>query len=177
MRTSSTIFDPALAVLAGSHRVMKNAAPGGSSKKNAKKRHTSEITVAVFEERRRQQTVVRSEDLRIETFKGSGPGGQSVNTTDSAVRITHVPSGIVVTASEQRSQHQNRVKAISRLEERLAEINARREHEATNAVRQVAVEDHRSWVWRAWTDEVRGPGGLRGSMKRVLRGKMQSLVS
>jgi peptide chain release factor 1 len=118
----------------GVHRVQRVPATEGSGRI-----HTSAATVAVLPEAEEVDVKIEDKDLRIDVFRSSGPGGQSVNTTDSAVRITHLPTGIVVSQQDEKSQHKNKAKAMKVLRSRLYEAERQRVDDERSANRRSQV--------------------------------------
>ena len=98
--------------------------------------HTSAATVAVLPEAEDVDIVIKESDLRIDVFRAGGPGGQSVNTTDSAVRITHIPSGVVVSQQDEKSQHKNKAKALKILRSRVYEAEKRKKDQERSSNRR-----------------------------------------
>ena len=98
--------------------------------------HTSAATVAVLPEAEDVDIQIKDSDLRIDVFRAGGPGGQSVNTTDSAVRITHIPSGVVVSQQDEKSQHKNKAKALKILRSRVYESEKRKKDEERSSNRR-----------------------------------------
>ena len=118
----------------GTHRVQR--VPATESQGRV---HTSAITVAVMPEVDDVEIEIDPNDLKIDVMRSSGCGGQSVNTTDSAVRITHIPTGIVVTNQDQKSQHKNKDKAMKVLKARLYELEMQKKQEEEGADRKAQV--------------------------------------
>ncbi|MEE4312194.1 MAG: peptide chain release factor 1 [candidate division KSB1 bacterium] len=119
---------------AGVHRVQRVPATETSGRI-----HTSAASVAVLPEAEDVDIDIDQKDLKIDVYRSSGPGGQSVNTTDSAVRITHIPTGMVVTCQDEKSQHKNRAKALKVLQARLFERKLKEEREKEAATRRSMV--------------------------------------
>jgi len=119
---------------AGVHRVQRVPETESSGRI-----HTSTSTVAVLPEADEVEIDIEDKDLKIDVYRSQGPGGQSVNTTDSAVRITHLPTGLVVAIQDEKSQHKNKAKALAVLRARLLEMEQHKAHEAEAEVRRSMV--------------------------------------
>jgi peptide chain release factor 1 len=118
----------------GVHRVQRVPVTEGSGRI-----HTSAVTVAVLAEADEVEIAIDPKELRVDVFRSSGPGGQSVNTTDSAVRITHIPTGIVVSCQDEKSQHKNRAKGLKILRARLLERKQEEQRSEIAATRKLMV--------------------------------------
>jgi peptide chain release factor 1 len=161
----------------GVHRVQRVPATEASGRI-----HTSTATVSVLPEADEVEVEIPDKDLRIDVYRSSGPGGQSVNTTDSAVRITHLPSGLVVAIQDEKSQHKNKAKAMAVLRARLLELERQRLAEERGEQRRSQVgSGERSEKIRTYnfpddrvTDHRIGltihnlPGLLQGDMDRLV---------
>jgi peptide chain release factor 1 len=115
----------------GTHRVQRVPATEAGGRI-----HTSAATVAILPEADEVDLDIKPEDLRITVQRSSGPGGQSVNTTDSSVRVIHVPTGMIVTCQDEKSQHKNKAKALKILRARLLEIEEQKQQDAISADRR-----------------------------------------
>jgi len=118
----------------GMHRVQRVPVTEGSGRI-----HTSAVTVAVLAEADEVDIAIDPKEIRIDVFRSSGPGGQSVNTTDSAVRITHIPTGIVISCQDEKSQHKNRSKGMKILRARLLEKKQEEQRSEIAATRKLMV--------------------------------------
>ena len=118
----------------GAHRVQRVPKTEGSGRI-----HTSAATVAVLPEAEEVDIEIREADIKMDTFRSQGAGGQHVNTTDSAVRLTHIPTGVIVEVQEERSQHKNRAKAMTYLRSKLYEEQWRKQQEERSANRKSQV--------------------------------------
>jgi len=163
----------------GGHRVQRVPATEAAGRI-----HTSAATVAVFPEAAEEdEIVINPEDIRIDIFCSSGPGGQGVNTTYSAVRITHLPSGIVVQSQDERSQHRNKERALSVLRSRLLDRKRKEEEERMGRMRRsLAGSGERSERIRTYNFPQNRVTDHRinltlYSLSRIIDGEMDELVS
>ena len=160
----------------GGHRVQR--VPATESQGRI---HTSAATVAVMPEAEEYEVDIKAQDIRVETVRATGPGGQSVNTTDSAVRITHLETGLIVHVADEKSQLKNKHKAMRVLRTRLYELKVREEEEARAAERkgQVGSGDRSERVRTYNYPQDRCTDhrlGKNYSLTDIINGKLQKLV-
>ncbi len=164
----------------GVHRVQRVPATESSGRI-----HTSAATVAVLPEADEVDVDIHANDLKIDVYRSSGPGGQSVNTTDSAVRITHIPTGLVVTCQDEKSQHKNKDKALRVLRSRLYEIEiAKRNAERSEARRSMVGSGDRSGKIRTynWPQDRVTDHRLQGDAKnyplqKIVNGDLDDVIN
>lgn len=145
---------------------------------NDRRRHTSTVTIAVLDGKTSPVVDLDPRDVTETTYRASGKGGQHRNKTDSAVRVVHHPTGIIVCSENSRSQHENRERAWKGLQERLQreadeafaqDVNSSRRDQIETAERPT-----RDFTWTAWRDEVRDhESGQRWRMSDFLKGKIK----
>ncbi len=144
--------------------------------------HTSAVTVAVLPEPEEVDVKIEPEEIRVDVFRSTGPGGQSVNTTDSAVRITHLPTGLVVTCQDEKSQHKNKAKAMKVLRARLYEKAASEQNEKMSADRrrQVGTGDRSERIRTYNFPQGRATDHRIGltlyKLESILEGNLQELI-
>jgi len=156
-------------LLTGTHRIQRIPS-------NSQRRHTSTATVVALDPESETDIVIDASELRIKTKRGSGPGGQHRNVTDSAVEVLHIPTGIVVQIDSGRSQHQNKDRAIGVLTERLTHLEREQAKSERNAgrLKQVANAERPSkdWTWNTQRGEVLCHStGKRYNLERFKQGR------
>ncbi|MDH5559252.1 MAG: peptide chain release factor 1 [Deltaproteobacteria bacterium] len=175
---------------AGTHRVQR--VPSTETQGRV---HTSAVTVAVLPEADDIEIEINPADLRVDTYRAQGAGGQHVNTTDSAIRITHVPTGIVVSCQEERSQHKNRSKALKHLKAKLYEVQLqqtmddeaklrksmvgsgdRSERIRTYNYPQGRITDHRIGLTVYRLEEIMGTGEIKEIVESLITSHQANLL-
>ncbi len=160
---------PEVQMLTGTHRIQRIPS-------NSQRRHTSTATIVALDLEPEPDVVIDESEIRIETKRGSGPGGQHRNVTDSAVEVLHRPTGIVVQIDSGRSQHQNKDRAIGVLTERLTRLERQQAKRERNAGRLMQVANaerpSKDWTWNTQRGEVLCHStGMRYDLARFKQGR------
>ena len=144
--------------------------------------HTSAVTVAILPDADDIEVQINTNDLKIDVFRSSGPGGQSVNTTDSAVRITHLPTGLMVTCQDEKSQHKNKAKALRVLkarlldkfnEEQMSEISANRKNQVGSGDRSERIRTYNFPQGRMTDHRI---GLTLYKLERIMEGNIDEII-